>query len=381
MNKLIVAFAVLLMMVACGEKSNFSVSGTIEEGAGKMIYLSKLGVSSQMVVDSVKLDKKGTFEFEGLVHQPSFYLLKVNDRNFVTLLVDSTESITVAGTYQNLARDYQVEGSLGSKMVQELETRFAKAKSELAELRGKYTKHKGDKAYAEQLKTWAEEYESIYNGYSEYAIEFVQANPFSLASVMALYQQWQPNDFVVKDLHTMKVAASALSAMFPNSEHVRSLHTNTVDLMRRENNMKLNTIMQQQAVNSPDIVLPDVNGKEVALSSLAGKTVLVQFWSAQDRGSRILNPVLVENYKKFKRKGFEIYMVSVDTNKDLWQQAIKQDKLSWINVCDLKGSVKAVNNYNVRVLPYNYLLDGEGRILAKDLKGPALNKALSTVLK
>ena len=95
----------------------------------------------------------------------------------------------------------------------------------------------------------------------------------------------------------------------------------------------------------------------------------------------MLNPVIAENYKIYKRKGFEVYMVSVDDDKNAWIQAIKEDGLNCINVGDMKGSVKATNNYNIRVLPSNYLLDKEGQILAKDLAGPALGQALKSVLK
>ena len=109
--------------------------------------------------------------------------------------------------------------------------------------------------------------------------------------------------------------------------------------------------------------------------------VLLQFWAAEDRGSRIINPVLVEAYKKYKKKGFEIYQVSVGTTRIEWVDAIDTDKLSWINVGDMNGSIHAVNVYNVQQIPFNYLLNEEGIIVAKNLKGPALNKTLARVFK
>ena len=103
--------------------------------------------------------------------------------------------------------------------------------------------------------------------------------------------------------------------------------------------------------------VPNAKGEKVALSSLQGKVVLVQFWAAVDKGSRIQNPVLVEAYKKYARKGFEIYQVSVDQSRAEWVDAIDQDKLTWTNVGDMEGSVSAVNVYNVQSIPSNYLLD------------------------
>lgn len=133
--------------------------------------------------------------------------------------------------------------------------------------------------------------------------------------------------------------------------------------------------------NSPDIVLPNSNGRDIALSSLQGKIVLLQFWSAEDRISRIQNEALVELYSKYQSKGFEIYQVSIDTNRSLWLDAIGKDKLTWTNVGDMKGSVTAVNNFNVQRIPSNYILDREGVIVARDLQGPDLNRAVAKLTK
>ena len=122
------------------------------------------------------------------------------------------------------------------------------------------------------------------------------------------------------------------------------------------------------------------SGKEIALSSLRGKTVLLQFWSAVDRNSRIQNEALVEAYQKYRDKGFAIYQVSVDKNRIEWVDAIDQDGLTWVNVGDMEGSYLAVLHYNVQTIPYNYLMNKEGIIIAKDLSGPALDKALSRIL-
>jgi peroxiredoxin len=139
-------------------------------------------------------------------------------------------------------------------------------------------------------------------------------------------------------------------------------------------------MIQEQGENSPEIVLPNPEGQEIALSSLRGKVVLLQFWSALDRNSRILNEALVEAYRKYKNKGFEIYQVSVDDNRVEWVDAIDQDRLTWINVGDMEGSNQAVRAYNIQTIPYNYLLNEEGEIIAQNLKGPALDRALAQLL-
>ena len=201
-----------------------------------------------------------------------------------------------------------------------------------------------------------------------------------MANVLALYQKFDDDTYVIQDLQSLKLAASALNSFYPESEHVKALYGNTLKLMAEERAAKMKQMIQEQGVNSPDIVLPNPDGKEIALSSLRGKYVLLQFWSAMDRGSRIVNPVLVELYKKYKSKGFEIYQVSVDDNRYEWLDAIDKDKLTWINVGDMKGSNQAVSNYNVTNIPLNYLLDKDGVIIARDLKGPNLDRLLGEIL-
>ena len=179
----------------------------------------------------------------------------------------------------------------------------------------------------------------------------------------------------------MKTAASALFSVYPKNEQVIALYNNTLQYIQEERNKQLSNVVKNNAVNSPNIVLPDADGHARELWSLHGKYVLLHFWSAKDRPSRIVNPVLSELYQKFKNRGFEIFMVSIDTDRAAWMEAIASDNLNCINVGDMKGSIQAITNYNIQELPFNYLLDKEGTIIARNLKGPALNQTLSTIFK
>jgi len=108
---------------------------------------------------------------------------------------------------------------------------------------------------------------------------------------------------------------------------------------------------------------------------------LVHFWSAVESGSRIVNPVLVEIYQKYKNKGFEIYQVSVDKDRTEWLEAIDQDKMVWTQVGDMEGSIQAVMHYNIQSVPFNYLLDKDGNIIAKNLTGPAIDRTLAAIFR
>ncbi len=371
----------VLLFTGCSKKENqFSISGNISHADGQTIYLEKLLVSSSQPIDSTKIDKDGEFEFKGKTEQPGYYLLKLSDSKFITLLVDSVEQVTVNADVANFERDYDVEGSYGSVLIKQLNDNLNKTLQKLDSLESLHNLYQGNPDYPALKKQWEEEARRIKAEQSEFSSQFVMNNPFSMASVLALYQKFNQQDYVIKDLQTMRVAASALHSIYPESPHVKALYQNTLQILKEEQSAQMQQMIQEQGRNSPDIVLPTPEGEEVMLSSLLGKVVLVQFWSALDRSSRIQNEALAEAYSKYKNKGFEIYQVSVDENRIEWVDAIDQDQLTWTNVGDMEGSIQAVNSYNVQNIPFNYLLDEEGKIIAKNLKGPALDRALSRIL-
>ncbi|MEI6678707.1 MAG: TlpA disulfide reductase family protein [Mariniphaga sp.] len=375
-------FLILLFVAsACGKKTNFTISGQLDGGAGKMIYFNKILINAQLSFDSARLDKEGVFKFKGRTSSPAFYHLKLSKNSFITLLVDSTENVSIKGSYKNFTSDYKVVGSTGSQILQDLDNRFIKAKFQADSLRLVYNSHKSDPLYASKIEGWNSLYNRITTDHSNYVTSFVKKNPFSLASVYALYQKWDENNFVVNDLQTMKTAASALFSVYPSNEQVIALYNNTLQFIKEENAKKLSAALKNNAVNSPNIILPDADGHPRDLWSLHGKYVLLHFWSAKDRASRIVNPVLSELYHKFKGRGFEIFMVSIDNDRAAWTEAIAADDLNCINVGDMKGSFQAVTNYNVQELPFNYLIDKEGSIIGRNLKGPALNQTLTNIFK
>lgn len=202
-----------------------------------------------------------------------------------------------------------------------------------------------------------------------------------MSSVLALYQKFDDANYVIQDLQSLKVAASALNTMFPKSEHVKALYANTLRLMDQQKSIKIQQYISENGVNSPNITLPNANGRDVSLASLNSKVILLQFWSAVDRNSRIQNGALVELYNKYKSKGLEIYQVSLDVDRTAWISAIEQDGLSWINVGDMKGSVMAQQMYNIQNIPCNYILDSEKRIIYKNVHGPALDQAIGKLTK
>jgi peroxiredoxin len=199
-------------------------------------------------------------------------------------------------------------------------------------------------------------------------IEVLRQAPASLA----LYNILQDQNLVDKDKNVdlFTHSLTKFEKSWPNYHY-------TKDLSELVKKIKVTAIGQI----APEINLPTPNGDTVKLSSLRGKYVLIDFWAKWCGPCRRENPNVVRAYHKFKSKGFEVYSVSLDRNKADWVQAIKEDGLDWTHVSDLKYfDCVAAREYNVNAIPFSILLDKDGKILAKNLRGPALDQKLTEIL-
>ena len=147
---------------------------------------------------------------------------------------------------------------------------------------------------------------------------------------------------------------------------------------------KSQPIDEPQWINkqAPELSLPDVNGKTITLNSFKGKYVLVDFWASWCLPCRKENPNVVQAYNKYKNKNFTILGVSLDKEKEDWLGAIETDKLSWTQVSDLQEwNSAAVSTFNFSGIPFNVLVDPEGKIIAQSLRGDSLEEKLEEILK
>ena len=374
MQKILISLSVILLLSFCdGNKKNssFQLKGTLSDSKAETLYLEKLGSSKQVIIDSVILDENGNFEFTNYTPKIGFYRIKTNDKNFAMLVLDSADKVTITGSVKDLGNTFKVEGSSETTIFIEYNNLSKSRDIKLDSLNKAFQllmeTNKMDSKRMDSLSAIFETpYNSIINQSNILMVDKITKNTNMYSSIMAI-QALDPDKY--SDLY--KSLDAGLSKKFPNDKNVIMFHE-VVERM-------LSTNIGQFA---PEISLPSPDGKEIALSSLKGKLVLIDFWASWCGPCRKEMPNVVKIYSKFKNKGFEIYGVSLDQDKEKWMEAITKDGINWPQVSDLKyWDNVAARIYNVQGIPYTVLIDKDGKIIAKNLRGQELEKKIAEVLK
>lgn len=384
MRKLLVALPLLLLW-ACSQKEMVIIEGKINGVEGKTLYLDRLHTANTEVIDSVEIGANGKFKFKAENVQPEFYLLRLSNGKLITLLAEAREKIVLDINGDNMPEEYTVEGSKGSNLVKELNHKLIETKRKLAALRAKFEKEKNDPDFSNLSKGLLSEYTRVLQEQREFSGNFIMKNATSLASYMALYQKLDDKTFTLNendDIKFVRIVASSMKALYPEHEYTKAILANLATLQKQLDNLQMAQLIEEKAIKFPNISLPDARGKEISLQSLMGKFIILSYWASQDPGSRKQNKTLKKIYAKYHKKGLGIYHVSIDRNENLWKQAVQEDQLNFINVCDPDtGSAKAITTFNVQQIPANYLIDKQGEIVGKNLFGIALEEKIAEYLR
>ena len=387
MKSLLVSALLFVALFACNTPSNeFLVKGKLENGTGKIIIQSEYTSTDLVPVDSVTIDNKGEFKLKGNTPYPKFFMLRTSPTDFVTLIIDSADVITVTGDYNDLANTYKIEGSVNMDLMKELDESMSAARTKIDSLgkiyRGLDLESNSDEANAQKSELDSA-FMKIYREQKEFLKNFIDKHADSFVSLIALSQQIQPRLPMFnpqEDLAYFEKVDKELYAKYPQSKDIQGLHKYLEQIK--------NPPQQPQQVSSfnvgdkvPDIVEKTPDGKEISLSSLRGHYVLLDFWAGWCRPCRMESPNLVKNYEKYHKKGFEIFQVSLDQKREMWLDAIEKDGLGkWHHVSDLGyWQSKHARAYNINSIPANFLLDPEGKVVAVNLRGAALGAKLAEI--
>jgi peroxiredoxin len=323
---------IILLSISCNEnpKEKFSLIGStngIEDGT--ILYLDN--TLANKLIDSAEV-KNNHYKFQTkLSHTPLYVILRTRDYSHYRYLWVENKPMILNGTKADF-KNAIVTGSESENLSKTLSKQIG-------------TLHGSERQKLE--------------------LEFVKNNPNSIVSayILSVYStSWG------------KAKAMELFDKFSQENKNSAYGKKIANYIRLNKGPKIG---EQFA----DFEMPDPNGKSKKLSDLKGKTILLEFWASWCGPCRQENPNLVKTYQKFKPKGFEVFAVSLDQEKESWLQAIEKDSLNWENVSDLKGDDNEASLiYGINGTPDNFLIDQNGVIIGRNLRGDELNEKLAEIM-
>ncbi|MGL5682718.1 MAG: redoxin domain-containing protein [Marinifilaceae bacterium] len=374
-----------LFIYSCKNEDRILISGTIEHADKQMVYLEQISVDKITVIDSTKTSKKGEFKFKTRSEYPTFYNLRFAKGGSLTIVGAPQDDIVITGKQPGLSTNYWVDGSESSLWIKVLNFQLQNTNNAVDSLQRAFNALPQTVDANPQRIKIAGALDSVVDKQIKFSKNFIVDHATSLAAYYALYQKFTGGTYILQpttDLHSYKVVASSLKALYPDSPYTIAILKNLEDINKQIRNQKFQDLIQQSENNLPDIALPNVNGDTISLSSLRGKYILLDFTTLSAPASKAYIEEMKSVYKKFNSKGLNIYMVCLDADYTDWKERVKEYGINWTVVCETAvNSSRALMGWNVKSIPANYIINKDYEIVGKDLTGRRLEERLTDIVK
>jgi peroxiredoxin len=369
-NKVLLSLFIASSLFSCSQRrssgsevnDSITITGKVNYPQDGFIVLEEIGENKPNIIDSVRLNADSSFVLEIRNTEPGFYRLNFFNKQFVNLILNKEDiDLKVDGHNQN--GNAQVNGSTDTEHFNRVNAMMQSFQAKVTPLQNEYIQARNSNNERKM-----QEIENKFIAYQAENTRKIKAEIREMKhSIAALYAVNYLN--AEEEFPFLDSLASELKIKMPNSKYAKKF-------VEQVNNMRALSIGQV----APDINLPDPNGNEVKLSSLRGNYVLIDFWAAWCKPCRVENPNVVKLYNQYNDKGFEVFGVSLDRKKQDWVEAIEKDGLHWTQVSDLEYfNSKAAALYQINAIPATFLLDKEGKIIGKNLRGKALEEKLKEI--
>jgi len=370
--------AVLLFVSLASPAQDVKFTGTADKkfDGNQIVIYNRYGLHDSAII------KDGRFVFDVPFKEPGLYMfysqLEMKNKGGYSpygIMVTEPGTIKINADVENFS-DAKVSGSKENDLYKKFSQKGNEAQKKIMdELNGKYGKEfvmnrnpdTSSARYKQLLKDYYHLSDSSQRVQVESLKQFIKANPGVFTSVFVLN-----NYATTMDLNELENLYASLSPKYKETKSGRSI----ASVIEARKITAIGKI-------APDFTQPDTIGNPVKLSDFRGKYVLVDFWASWCGPCRAENPNLVKTFNQYKDKGFTVLGVSLDQpgKKEAWLAAIHKDELTWTQVSDLKfWDNEVAVLYGVKAIPANLLLDKEGKIIAKDLRGADLEKKLAEVI-
>ena len=368
--KVLMAVVFSVFFMACKQEAGWEVTvrgkvGFPQQGEIELVEMKQDGSGKK---EPITLTENYTYEKKIRIIEPGYYRLSFYGKQFVTFILDKSD-VEVNADGNNANGFFEVKGSPDQDLIMKVQSVMNNVQNspDLMQLETEFSLASSNQDLP-RITELQNEYMRIITKGHDLVAAILKDQPVSLGVINLLQQ----NNLLDRDKYYELYVSTAdkLKKEWPD-------YAASKEFVAMVDKMKVTAIGQI----TPEIEMPNPDGQVIKLSSLRGKYVLVDFWAKWCGPCRRENPNVVKAYNKYKTKGFEVFGVSLDRNKEDWVQAIQEDGLTWTQVSDLKYfESKAASDFNITAIPFSILLDPQGKIIAKNLRGAALDKKLEEVL-
>lgn len=374
--------ALMAAMLTSCDNRKFHIDGTVTEAKDSVLYLENMSLDGPVVVDSVKLDDKGSFSFsEKAPDAPEFYRLRIAGQ-IINLSVDSTETIKIKAAYPSMATGYTVEGSAECATIKELALKQIDLQNRVIAVQN--NPNLGYDLTRDSIGRLIEAYKD------EIKRNYIYKAPMRASSYFALFQTlgnmliFNPRESA-EDVKAFAAVATSWDTYHPNALRGKNLHNIAIEGMKdvriMRNKMAAQSIEASKVnvSNIIDISLLDNKGNRRNLTDLKGKVVLLDFhvFGARESTKRIMQ--MRELYNKYHSRGLEIYQVSLDPDEHFWKT--QTAALPWISVRDPQGlQSKNLASYNVTSIPTFFLIDRNNEVKKRDSQITDIDAEINALL-
>jgi alkyl hydroperoxide reductase subunit AhpC len=382
MKKLLSILCVVMLFASSCTGANgtggYVINGTIKDAPNEEVYFDFLTMETAQTLDTVKTDAAGKFTFKGVVKEYGICRVRLANQSNWLMMVDNKSKITFQASKPDMLH-YTLTGGTGNDEFLKVLVKAATIQQVIGAKNQEYNNlyNSGNQIAAAALR---DSMTTMINAFEKDVKQMADATPNAL---LAMYEASFIN--TEQDLPFGRRVLEKMEKTAPQSVYTAQYKKRFLDMEAQVNQQKMQEEMAKKtAIGSvaPDIKLPTPDGKELALSSLRGKVVLLDFWASWCGPCRRENPNVVRIYNTYKDKGFTVFSVSFDKSADPWKAAIAQDGLIWPNhVSDLKGwGSIAAGLYGINSIPRTFLIDKDGKILATNLRGEELEQKVKEIL-